>query len=122
MPSLFTPFTLKDVTLRNRIVMSPMTMYSSIDGRLDDYHVSYLGARAAGGFALVFGEQMAITPDGRTTTSCAGLWDDAQIEGHARVADVGACARRDHDGTCRAGRADVRRLFRRLGRRRCQRR
>jgi 2,4-dienoyl-CoA reductase-like NADH-dependent reductase (Old Yellow Enzyme family) len=84
-PDLFTPYTLKGVTLRNRIVMSPMTMYNSVDGKLDDYHVSYLGARAAGGFALVFGEQMAITPDGRTTTCCAGIWDDAQIEGHARV-------------------------------------
>lgn len=88
MPRLFTPFTLKGVTLRNRIVMSPMTMYSSVDGRLDDYHVSYLGARAAGGFALVFGEQMAITADGRTTTSCAGIWDDAQIEGHSRVTSM----------------------------------
>ena len=85
MPDLFSPYTLKDVTLRNRIVMSPMTMYNSVDGKLDDYHVSYLGARAAGGFALVFGEQMAITPDGRTTTSCAGIWSDEQVEGHARV-------------------------------------
>ncbi|WP_237478802.1 NADH:flavin oxidoreductase/NADH oxidase [Lichenibacterium dinghuense] len=88
MPDLFSPFTLKGVTLRNRIVMSPMTMYNSVDGKLDDYHVSYLGARAAGGFGLVFGEQMAITPDGRTTTSCAGIWDDAQIEGHARVCAI----------------------------------
>jgi len=85
MPDLFSPYTLKGVTLRNRIVMSPMTMYNSVDGKLDDYHVSYLGARAAGGFALVFGEQMAITPDGRTTTSCAGIWSDEQVEGHARV-------------------------------------
>jgi len=88
MPDLFSPYTLKSVTLRNRIVMSPMTMYSSVDGKLDDYHVSYLGARAAGGFALVFGEQMAITPDGRTTTSCAGIWNDDQIEGHARVTAI----------------------------------
>ena len=88
MPDLFSPFTLKDVTLRNRIVMSPMTMYNSVDGKLDDYHVSYLGARAGGGFALVFGEQMAITPDGRTTTSCGGLWSDDQIEGHARVCAI----------------------------------
>ena len=88
MPDLFSPFTLKGVTLRNRLVMSPMTMYNSVDGTLDDYHVSYLGARAAGGFALVFGEQMAITPDGRTTTSCAGIWDDGQIEGHARVCAI----------------------------------
>ena len=88
MPDLFSPFTLKGITLRNRIVMSPMTMYNSVDGKLDDYHVSYLGARAAGGFALVFGEQMAITPDGRTTTSCAGIWSDDQIEGHARVCAI----------------------------------
>ncbi len=88
MPDLFSPYTLKGVTLRNRIAMSPMTMYNSVDGKLDDYHVSYLGARAAGGFGLVFGEQMAITPDGRTTTSCAGIWDDDQIEGHARVCAI----------------------------------
>ena len=53
MPDLFSPFTLKGVTLRNRIVMSPMTMYSSHDGKMDDYHVSYLGARASGGFGPV---------------------------------------------------------------------
>ena len=88
MPDLFSPWTQKGVTLRNRIAMSPMTMYNSVDGKLDDYHVSYLGARAAGGFALVFGEQMAITPDGRTTTSCGGIWSDDQIEGHARVCAI----------------------------------
>lgn len=85
MTDLFSPYALKGVTLRNRIVMSPMTMYNSVDGRMDDYHTMYLGARAAGGFGLVFPEQVAITPDGRTTTSCAGLWSDEQVEGHARV-------------------------------------
>jgi 2,4-dienoyl-CoA reductase-like NADH-dependent reductase (Old Yellow Enzyme family) len=88
MPDLFTPFKLKDVTLRNRTVMSPMTMYRSTDGKMDDFHVSYLGARAAGGFALVFPEQIAITPDGRTTVHCAGLYNDDQIEGHARVCKI----------------------------------
>lgn len=88
MPHLFSPFTLKGVTLRNRIAMSPMTMYRSVDGFFDDYHVMYLGARAAGGFGLVFPEQIAITPDGRTSVSCAGLWDDAHIEGHARVTGI----------------------------------
>ncbi|WP_432493979.1 NADH:flavin oxidoreductase/NADH oxidase [Kineococcus gypseus] len=88
MPHLFSPFTLKGVTLRNRTAMSPMTMYGSVDGRMDDYHVMYLGARAAGGFALVFPEQVAITPDGRTTTSCAGIWEDGQVAGHARVASM----------------------------------
>ncbi len=88
MPDLFTPFTLKDVTLRNRIAMSPMTMYRSTDGRMSDFHVMLMGSRAAGGFGLVFPEQIAILPDGRTGTSCAGIWDDAQIPGLARVAAI----------------------------------
>lgn len=88
MPHLFTPYTLKGVTLRNRIAMSPMTMFRSTDGKLNDFHLMYLGARAAGGFGLVFAEQIAIAPDGRTSTHCAGLYDDDQIEGHKRVVDV----------------------------------
>jgi 2,4-dienoyl-CoA reductase-like NADH-dependent reductase (Old Yellow Enzyme family) len=88
MPGLFDPYTLKSVTLRNRIVMSPMTMYRSVDGQMDDFHLMYLGARAAGGFGMVFPEQVAIAPDGRTTPSCAGLWKDDQIDGHARVTSM----------------------------------
>ncbi len=88
MPNLFSPFTLKGVTVRNRIAMSPMTMYRSVDGKMSDYHVSYLGARAAGGFGLIFPEQIAITPDGRTTVSCAGIYDEDQLEGLARVCSV----------------------------------
>ena len=61
MPDLFSPFTLKDVTLRNRIVMSPMTMYRSPpNGVMTDFHVMLMGSRAAGGFGLVFPEQIAI--------------------------------------------------------------
>ncbi len=85
LPDLFSPFTLKDVTLRNRIVMSPMTMYRSQDGLLGDFHVMTLGSRAAGGFGLVFTEQLAIVPEGRTSVHCGGLWDDSQIEGLSRV-------------------------------------
>lgn len=88
MPDLFSSFTLKDVTLRNRIAMSPMTMYRSIDGLMSDFHVMLLGSRAAGGFGLVFPEQLAITPDGRTGIGCGGIWDDAQIEGLARVTAI----------------------------------
>ncbi len=88
MPDLFSPFTLKDVTLRNRIAMSPMTQYRSADGRMGDFHVMLMGSRAAGGFGLVFPEQIAITPDGRTGVHCAGIYDDAQIEGLARVARI----------------------------------
>jgi 2,4-dienoyl-CoA reductase-like NADH-dependent reductase (Old Yellow Enzyme family) len=95
MPDLFSPYTLKGVTLRNRIAMSPMTMYrSGDDGRVTDFHVMLMGSRAAGGFGLVFPEQIAITPDGRTGTSCAGIWDDSHVEGLSRltaiIKDMGA--------------------------------
>lgn len=85
MPDLFSPLTLKGVTLRNRIAMSPMTMYRSVDGCMNDFHIMLMGSRAAGGFGLVFTEQLAITPAGRTSLSCAGIYDDAQIEGLSRV-------------------------------------
>lgn len=88
MVDLFSPFSIKGVTLRNRIGMSPMTMYRSVDGRMDDYHLMYLGARAAGGFGLVFPEQVAIAPEGRTTVHCAGIYDDDQIPGHVRVTSM----------------------------------
>src|SRR5579871_5179196 len=88
MPDLFSPYVLKGVTLRNRTVMSPMTMYRSVDGLMNDFHIMLLGSRAAGGFGLVFPEQLAITPDGRTSTSCGGIYDDAQIEGLARVTAI----------------------------------
>ena len=88
MPDLFSPYTLKGVTLRNRIAMSPMTMYRSVEGKMTDYHLMYLGARAAGGFGLVIPEQVAIAPEGRTSVHCAGIYDDDQIEGHARVTSM----------------------------------
>ena len=88
MPNLFDPLTVKSVTLRNRIAMSPMTMYRSTNGFVSDYHVMLLGARAAGGFGLVFPEQIAITPDGRTSVSCAGIYDDAHVEGLSRVTAI----------------------------------
>ena len=88
MPDLFSPYTLKDVTLRNRIVMSPMTMYRSTDGLMNDFHVMLYGSRAAGGFGLIFPEQLAIQPDGRTTPNCSGIYDDAQIPGLQRVTSI----------------------------------
>ena len=88
MPDLFSSYTLKGVTLRNRIGMSAMTMFQSTDGLMDDFHTMYLGARAAGGFGLVFPEQVAITPDGRSSVRCAGIYDDAQVEGLAKVASI----------------------------------
>ncbi len=88
MPNLFSPYTLKGVTLRNRIVMSPMTMYRSVDGCANDFHVMLMGSRAAGGFGLIFPEQIAITKDGRTSVGCGGLYEDAQIESWKRVTTI----------------------------------
>ena len=88
MPDLFSPYTLKGVTLRNRLAMSPMTMYRSVDGLMNDFHVMLMGSRAAGGFGLVFPEQLAITPAGRTSVSCGGIYDDVQVPGLRRVTDI----------------------------------
>ena len=89
MPDLFTPLRLKDVTLRNRIAVSPMTMYScdAGDGVLTDWHLMHLGARAAGGAGLVVMEQLAVSPEGRMTPTCAGIWSDEHIPMLKRVAD-----------------------------------
>ena len=88
MPNLFSPYTLKDVTLRNRIAVSPMTMYRSKDGLVSDYHIMMYGSRAAGGFGLIFPEQLAISPEGRTSIGCGGIYDDAQIPGLKRVTAI----------------------------------
>src|SRR5476649_2408829 len=85
MPHLFAPFTLRSVTLRNRIGVSPMCMYSSQDGVANDWHLVHLGARAAGGAGLVIAEATAVSPEGRITPGCAGLWADKHIEPLARI-------------------------------------
>ncbi|HVS72897.1 MAG TPA: NADH:flavin oxidoreductase/NADH oxidase [Phycisphaerae bacterium] len=85
MPSLFDPLTLRSVTLRNRFGVSPMCMYSSVDGHATDFHLVHLGSRAIGGYALVMAEATAVTPDGRISPDDAGLWKDSQIEPLARI-------------------------------------
>ena len=84
-PHLFSEFRLKDVTLRNRIGVSPMCMYSSDDGMANDWHLVHLGQRAVGGAALVICEATAVTAGGRISPQDAGLWNDAQIEPLARI-------------------------------------
>lgn len=86
-PPMFTPYRLRDVTLPNRIVVSPMAMYSAADGVLGDFHLVHLGARAMGGAGLVFAEMTCVSPDARITPGCLGLWDDGQIEGWKRFVD-----------------------------------
>ena len=77
MSALFTPLKIKDVTLRNRLGMAPMCQYSSVDGVAQPWHMTHIGARAVGGAGLIIAEATAVTPDGRITPACAGLWNDA---------------------------------------------
>ena len=77
-PPMLTPYTQRSVRLANRIVVSPMAMYSAKDGLLDDFHFAHLGARAMGGAALVFAEMTCVSPDARITPGCLGLWNDEQ--------------------------------------------
>lgn len=85
MPDLFSDYRLKDVTLRNRIVMSPLCQYSAVEGVPTDWHLVHLGARAAGGVGLVIAEATAVSPEGRITFGDTGLWNDAQAEAFARI-------------------------------------
>jgi 2,4-dienoyl-CoA reductase-like NADH-dependent reductase (Old Yellow Enzyme family) len=86
MSALFSPFQLRDLTLKNRIVVSPMCEYSSVDGFANDWHVVHLGSRAVGGAALVFTEAIAVTADGRISPDDLGIWKDEHVEALARIA------------------------------------
>jgi len=86
-PLLFQPMTFRSVTLRNRIVVSPMAMYSAHDGFADDFHLVHLGRFALGSASLVFMEATAVTQQGRITAGCNGLWLDAQIPQLKRITD-----------------------------------
>src|SRR5512141_2109393 len=85
--TLFTPLTLGSVTLRNRIVVSPMCEYSAVDGVPNDWHLVHLGSRAVGGAGLVFTEATAVSPEGRISPADTGLWNDAQQQAWARIVD-----------------------------------
>jgi anthraniloyl-CoA monooxygenase len=86
-PPMFTPFTLRGLTLKNRIVVSPMAQYSCVDGQPADYHLVHLGARAMGGAAMVVAEMTCPSPDARITPGCPGLWSEAQRDGWQRIVD-----------------------------------
>ncbi len=88
MAALFEPFTLKDMTLRNRIVMPPMCMYSAVDGMADDWHLQHYASRAVGGAGLVVVEATGVVPEGRISAGDLGLWRDEQIPGLRRVVDA----------------------------------
>jgi anthraniloyl-CoA monooxygenase len=86
-PPMFLPFKLRDMTLANRVVVSPMATYSARDGMPNDFHLVHLGSRALGGAGLVFTEMTCVTPAGRITPGCAGMYNDAQMQAWKRIVD-----------------------------------
>jgi anthraniloyl-CoA monooxygenase len=86
-PPMFTPFQMRGVTLKNRIVVSPMAQYSCVDGLPADYHLVHLGARAMGGAGMVVAEMTCTSPDARITPGCPGLWNAGQRDGWKRIVD-----------------------------------
>lgn len=94
-PPMFTPYALRDMKLKNRIVFAPTLMYSAENGVVNTFHQNHYSARALGGAALVMAEMTAVTPEGRVTPGCAGLWNDEQMtawrEVVRQVQQNGAC-------------------------------
>ncbi len=86
-PPMFLPFKLRDMTLANRIVVSPMATYSAHDGLPNDFHLVHLGSRALGGASLVFTEMTCVTPEGRITPGCAGMYSEAQMHAWQHIVD-----------------------------------
>jgi 2,4-dienoyl-CoA reductase-like NADH-dependent reductase (Old Yellow Enzyme family) len=85
MSLLFSPFQLRSVRLKNRIVVSPMCQYSAHDGLANDWHLVHLGSRAVGGAGLVLTEAVAVTPEGRISSADLGLWNDEQVAPLQRI-------------------------------------
>ncbi|QQS11109.1 MAG: NADH:flavin oxidoreductase/NADH oxidase [Rhodospirillales bacterium] len=87
MSALFSPLALRSLTLRNRVVMSPMCQYSAVDGAAQPWHLVHLGARALGGVAAVMTEATAVTPEGRLSPQDLGIWSDDHVAGLREVVD-----------------------------------
>ena len=86
-PPMFLPLQARGITLKNRVMVSPMATYSAVGGVPGDFHLMHYGARAVGGAAIVFTEMTCVTPEGRITPGCPGLWNDAQKIAWKRIVD-----------------------------------
>ena len=86
-PNLFAPLKLRDLKLKNRVVVSPMCMYSSADGLANDFHLAHLGSFALGGAALILTEASAVSPEGRITLDDLGLWSDDHVPALKKIVD-----------------------------------
>lgn len=87
MSHLFSPLTLRGLTIKNRAWLSPMCQYSAVDGIPNDWHLVHLGSRAVGGCGLIMAEKTAVEPGGRITTGCTGIWSPAHAEAWAPITD-----------------------------------
>ena len=86
-PPMFQPFTLRELTLPNRVVVSPMCQYSALDGIPNDWHLVHIGSRAVGGAGLVMCEMTDVSPEARITPGCTGLWSSAHADAWRRIVD-----------------------------------
>lgn len=86
-PPMLTPFKVRDVVLKNRIVVSPMAQYSAVDGVAGDFHLVHLGSRAMGGAGLVFAEMTCVSAEGRITPACPGLYTPEHMQAWKRIVD-----------------------------------
>jgi anthraniloyl-CoA monooxygenase len=86
-PPMFLPLELGAARLANRVACSPMDMYSAVDGVVGDFHFVHLGARALGGAGLIFTEMTCVSPEGRITPGCAGLYNEEQMRAYRRIVD-----------------------------------
>ena len=86
-PPMFAPLKLREMTIENRITVSPMAMYSAVDGLPNDFHLVHLGERALGGAGLVFTEMTCVSPEGRISPGCTGLWNAEQATAWTRIVD-----------------------------------
>ena len=86
-PPMFAPFRLRDMEIVNRITVSPMAMYSAVDGVPNDFHFVHLGERALGGAGLVFTEMTCVSPEGRISPGCTGMWNDEHVAAWKRIVD-----------------------------------
>jgi anthraniloyl-CoA monooxygenase len=86
-PPMFTPHKVRGLTLKNRILVSPMAQYSAVDGVVGDYHLAHLGARALGGAALVFAEMTCVSADARITPHCPGMYAPEHTRAWKRIVD-----------------------------------
>ncbi len=87
-PPMFTPFTLRGMTVENRVVVAPMDMYSAEDGTPNDFHLVHLGSRALGGAGLLFTEMTCVSPEARITLGCTGMYKDEHVEAWRRVTEL----------------------------------